>query len=45
VSVRKFGAEVRHARRNQEHQFIPIRQKAINYEVARQVDVIEGGGK
>jgi aspartyl-tRNA(Asn)/glutamyl-tRNA(Gln) amidotransferase subunit B len=36
---------VRHARRDQEPEFVPLRRAAINYEVERQIDLIEGGGK
>ncbi len=47
VSVRRTGAdEARHARRDQESELVPFRrERAINYEVARQIELLEGGGK
>jgi aspartyl-tRNA(Asn)/glutamyl-tRNA(Gln) amidotransferase subunit B len=45
VSVRRPGAALRHAPRDQEPQQLRFLQQAIDYEVQWQIDLIEDGGR
>ena len=45
VSVRRPGEPLRHAHRNKNVNSFRYVQQAIDYEIGRQIEVLEGGGK